>query len=72
MEDTWRLENALRQHAYVLGQVALLNAEVAGMQAENAKAVQNGHTPPYGEDAFERVSLKYEVDPNSVVTLFTY
>ena len=70
--DTSRLEYALRQHAYVMGQVALLNAEVAAMQAENSIAIQNGNTPPYNDQSFVEVTERYNVDHNSVIGAFTY
>lgn len=66
------LEYALRQHAYVIGQCVCLQARIAGMQAENLVAEGRGETPPYGEDAFEKVTNEYSVDHNSVLGLFQY
>lgn len=57
--DTSYLEYALKQHAYTMGQVVLATARIEGMKAENEKAIQNGLTPPYGEEQFERAMESY-------------
>lgn len=48
------------QCAYVMAQVALLNAEVAGMQAENRHRMNCGDSIAYGDEAFAEVVAKYE------------
>nr|DAM08954.1 MAG TPA: hypothetical protein [Caudoviricetes sp.] len=70
--DTSYLEYALKQHAYAMGQVVLATAHIEGMKAENEKAIQNGLTPPYGEEQFERAMESYAIDHNSVINAFTY
>lgn len=70
--DTSYLEYALKQHAYTMGQVVLATTLLEGMKAENEKAIQNGLTPPYGEEQFERAMKKYAIDHNSVINAFTY
>lgn len=46
-------------HATVLAQAALLNAEVAGMQALNQIRVSIGATPAYDEAAFLNAMGRY-------------
>jgi hypothetical protein len=48
------------QYAMVMAQVALLNCEVAGMQAENAQRMSCGHSIAFAYDAFEEVRQRYE------------
>lgn len=55
-----------------MGQVVLATAHIEGMKAENEKAIQNGLTPPYGEEQFERAMESYAIDHNSVINAFTY
>lgn len=46
--------------AFVLAQTALLNCEVAGMQAENQHRLNCGLGIAYGADEFLSVQKKYE------------
>jgi len=59
-----------QQAAYIMAQAAALNAEVAGMQAENAFREMQGHTIAYGEDAFQAAINRYGVHHNAVVGFF--
>lgn len=70
--DTSYLEYALKQHAYTMGQVVLATAHIEGMKAENEKAIQNGLTPPYEEEQFERAMESYAIDHNSVINAKIY
>jgi hypothetical protein len=47
-------------YAFVLAQVALLNCEVAGMQAENQHRMNCGNSVAYGADQFAAVQQRYE------------
>jgi len=47
-------------YAFVLAQVALLNCEVAGMQAENLHRINCRLGIAYGADEFAAVRQKYE------------
>lgn len=46
--------------AFVMAQIALLNCEVAGMQAENTHRLSCGHSVAYGADEFAAVRQQYE------------
>lgn len=59
-----------QQAAYVMAQAAALNAEVAGMQAENWMREMQGHTIAYGEDAFQDAINRYGVHHNAVIGFF--
>ena len=58
-------------YAMVIAQVALLNCEVAGMQAENQQRAACGHSVAYGEDAFESVRKRYEpvIGYNAIISM---
>ncbi len=47
------------QFAYVLAQVALLNCERAGMEAENAHRLSIGESIAYGADEFNALREEY-------------
>ena len=46
--------------AFVMAQIALLNCEVAGMQAENTHRLTCGNSVAYGADEFAAVRQQYE------------
>jgi hypothetical protein len=48
------------QYAYVMAQIALMNAEVAGMQAENQHRMNRGNSIAYGDAEFAEVRAHYE------------
>lgn len=70
--ETWRLEEALRQHAYTIGQSILALYRIEGMKAENLAADQRGETPPYGEKQFENAMTEFAIDHNSIINAFTF
>lgn len=47
------------QFAYVMAQVALLNCERAGMEAENAHRLSLGESIAYGADEFNALREEY-------------
>lgn len=47
------------QTAYILAQVALLNCERAGMEAENAHRLSVGESIAYGADEFRALRDEY-------------
>lgn len=47
------------QNAYVLAQVALLNCERAGMEAENTHRISIGQSIAYGDEAFQALADRY-------------
>lgn len=55
-----RVELNEGSYAFVLAQVALLNCEVAGMQAENTHRLSCGNSVAYGADEFAAVRQQYE------------
>jgi hypothetical protein len=68
----WRSEEALKQHAYAIGQSVLALARIEGMKAENTMAQQNGNSLPYGEKQFEDAMSEFRIDHNSIIESFTY
>ena len=54
-----RVELNEGSYAFVLAQMALLNCEVAGMQAENQHRMNCGLTLAYGDDEFSAVRQRY-------------
>ncbi len=59
--------------AYVVAQVALLNANVARMQAANQYRMDRGETIAYGDAEFGREIEKFEVSSlghNILMTIF--
>jgi hypothetical protein len=55
--------------AFVMAQIALLNCEVAGMQAENTHRLSCGQSVAYGADEFAAVRQQYEAVIGSNVIL---
>lgn len=45
--------NENQRAAFIMAQAAVLQAEVAGMVAENQHRLSLGHSIAYGEDAFQ-------------------
>ena len=72
MSDSWRLEYALKEHAYAIGQSVLALARIEGMKIENKQALDNGESPPYGEQQFEDEISQFPIDHNSIISAFTY
>lgn len=70
--ETWRLEAALRQHAYAIGQSVLAMARIEAMKAENLAADQRGETPPYGEKQFVDAMTEFAIDHNSIISAFIF
>lgn len=68
----WRSEEALKQHAYTMGQCVLAMAAIEGMKAENQTASDNGNALPYGEQQFTDAMSEFAIDHNSVIEAFTY
>ena len=62
--------NENQRAAFVVAQAAMLNAEVAGMQAENMARVHLGQAMAYQEDAFRDVVNKYQgtIGHNQAIT----
>lgn len=56
--------------AYIMSQAAMLNAEIAGMQAENAYWAHIGQGPRYMEQDFRNAMARYAIGCNDVLTLF--
>ncbi len=59
--------------AYVMAQVALLNAEVAGMVAENQHRMNCSQSVAFGDDQFTKVVRSYaeRIGHKALDTLFT-
>lgn len=58
--------------AFVLAQVAMMNAEITGLNAENAWRISNGQSPTYGEAAFDAVIDRYKhtLGENAILKFF--
>lgn len=58
---------------YLLAQIALFNAKIAAMQAENQFRLGIGETIAYGEEAFISVIAEYEdnLGHDAVITYLT-
>ena len=58
--------------AYINAQVALFNAEIAGMVAENTIRAHRNETLAYPESAFSEVMNKYDstIGHNAVISFF--
>jgi hypothetical protein len=46
--------------AHVTARAAMLNAEIAGLQAGNLNRADRGHAPAYDDDAFTEVYNRYK------------
>ena len=68
----WRQEEALKQHAYTMGQCVLALAKIEGMKAENKVRELNGMSLAYDEDSFMSAMDEFRIDHNSVISAFTY
>ncbi len=54
--------------AFIMAQAACLNAEVAGMVAENTYREMRGETIAFGEDAFQEVIDKSVCNHNAAIS----
>ena len=54
--------------AYVIAQAAMLNARIAGMQAENQARNSAGLAPAYDEKTFVEVAEESGLGHNDVIT----
>jgi hypothetical protein len=70
--DDWIVQEAMKQHAYTLGQCVLAMARIEGMKAENVNAEQRGDTLPYGEKQFNDAMTEFAIDHSSVISAFTF
>ena len=64
--------NSDQNIVYLYGQIALFNAEIAGMQAENAMRAHKGEVPAYDESAFKECISRYEcvIGHNAIIGSF--
>lgn len=58
--------------AFIIAQAALLNAEIAGMMAENQAAIATGERPPFTLGDFRQVIAEQggALGWNAVITFF--
>ena len=58
--------------AFVLSQVAMFNAEIAQMQAENQHRIACGYSVAYADDGFQEVINRYSgtLGHNAVLEYF--
>lgn len=56
--------------AYVMAQVALFNARIAGMVAENQMRTHRGEAPAYVEGDFVKAAEDSGIHHNAVVGIF--
>ncbi len=47
--------------AFIMAQAACLNAEIAGMVAENQWRAHRGESPAYSEQGFQQVLERYSI-----------
>ena len=55
--------------AYIMSQVACMNAEVSGMVAENQCRLQRGEAVAYTEDSFVALIDHYGLSHNAVLIM---
>ena len=65
------MEDSLKA-AILIARAAQVNAEIAGMVAENQHRIANGDSIAYGYDAFEALAGTYGVDSNSIIGLVAH
>lgn len=53
--------NEQQRSAFVIAQAAMLNAEIAAMQAENQMRAHRGETPAYADMEFNAVIGRYNI-----------
>lgn len=59
-----------QQAAFIMAQVAVTMARVAGMQAENQHRLAVGRTDLYTEAAFDEAANHYTLGHNAVISFF--
>lgn len=60
-----------QQSAFIIAQAAMLNAEIATMQAENLHRASRGEATAYTEEVFQATTDKYScLTHNAVLSLF--
>lgn len=64
--------NSDQNIVYLYGQITLFNAEIAGMQAENAACLHHGLAPTYQDAAFKECIRRYEcvIGHNAIIGSF--
>ena len=62
--------NEEQKAAFVMAQAAVLNAIIAGMQAENQMREHQGYVPAYVESHFQDAINASGCHHNAVLTLF--
>lgn len=60
--------NEEQKAAFLMSQVAMLNAQIAGMVAENQYREAIGESPAYNEADFQREASSSGCDQNSAIT----
>ena len=58
--------------AFIMAQTAAVQAEIAGMQAENTFREMQGKTIVYDHEAFRRLIDEYGISHNAVVSFFMH
>ena len=61
-----------QQAAYIMAQTAAVQAEIAGMQAENTFREMQGKTIAYDHEAFRSLIDQYGISHNAVVSFFMH
>lgn len=56
--------------AYINSQTVCAQAELSGMEAENAQREHRGESMAYDEDAFMDIPVKYGITHNQVLECF--
>lgn len=56
--------------AFIVAQAALVNAKIAGMQAENQRRIAIGYDNPYTEKDFEAAANHHVLGWNAVIEFF--
>lgn len=62
--------NDEQKAAFIMAQAACLNAEIAGMVAENMQREVLGHSMAYGEEAFVAAVNRSHCHHNAVLMFF--
>lgn len=61
------MQDTVSRAAYIQAKVAVMQAEIAGMQAANQYRLANGHTIAYDEEAFLELPIRHGLGENDVI-----
>lgn len=63
----WRIEDALRQHDYLISMAMLTYTQIEGMKAENKQREAQGKSIAYTYEDFEKVAIENGMNHNDSI-----